>query len=458
MQKTKRKIKNNTPLYLQKTLMFFRILKLKNTNKFKIYKILIQCHCIIDKQKHLEFIAEHYEEINSWFNSKEFKEKYINTNHPYPPLLNPERLNAKVESCKDNKLSALSLRGTNKVRDEAIHNVAYFKDSIVGSKVDKIIDCHDFTNAESCNDKCQSIKTDCKAQNLQSQSKSAESIQPYPNLSYESIPPELAWDLNLPLPRGYDCIWALFGLSGCVAFGSFLGKLGTSMLYVGAPFDKVYKKAYLYLRERSLNLLVWVSFDDRKELHREKLFSLMDSEVPLLMNVRDSFGRLKHGVNHGSFKTGKTQYSIDDPMELLVDRVTYGGQDKPHLDILGNFSNGNVFCGSPEIWIYDKIVQMLPNAKYVKYLDMQEIVGERTFDTMMKLAKEFGFPLPQEKDREFFTSKINNQYRYLLPITICINKKIQVFVQQQIHSLQDKIDILPRLSLDYFGMKVGLFC
>ena len=112
--------------------MFFRILKLKNTNKFKIYKILIQCHCIIDKQKHLEFIAEHYEEINSWFNSKEFKEKYINTDHPYPPLLNPERLNAKVESCKDNKLSALSLRGTNKVRDEAIHNVAYFKDSSAG--------------------------------------------------------------------------------------------------------------------------------------------------------------------------------------------------------------------------------------------------------------------------------------------------------------------------------------
>ena len=110
----------------------------------------------------------------------------------------------------------------------------------------------------------------------------------------------------MPLPRGYDCIWALFGLSGCVAFGSFLGKLGTSMLYVGAPFDKVYKKAYLYLRERSLNLLVWVSFNDRKELHREKLFSLMDSEVPLLMDVRDSVGRLKHGVNHGSFKTGKT--------------------------------------------------------------------------------------------------------------------------------------------------------
>ena len=43
-KKLKRKIKNNTPLWLQKTLMFCRILKLKNANKFKIYKILIQCH------------------------------------------------------------------------------------------------------------------------------------------------------------------------------------------------------------------------------------------------------------------------------------------------------------------------------------------------------------------------------------------------------------------------------
>ncbi len=36
-------------------------------------------------------------EILQWLNSKEFKEQYIKTNHPYPPLLNPDRLNAKRE-------------------------------------------------------------------------------------------------------------------------------------------------------------------------------------------------------------------------------------------------------------------------------------------------------------------------------------------------------------------------
>ncbi|WP_416826561.1 hypothetical protein [Helicobacter ganmani] len=43
------------------------------------------------------FFMQYPNEILQWLNSKEFKEQYIKTNHPYPPLLNPDRLNAKRE-------------------------------------------------------------------------------------------------------------------------------------------------------------------------------------------------------------------------------------------------------------------------------------------------------------------------------------------------------------------------
>nr|WP_323821142.1 DUF2972 domain-containing protein [Campylobacter upsaliensis] len=39
------------------------------------------------------FVLEHFDEVSLWLNSKEFKEKYEKENHPYPPLLNPDKLN-----------------------------------------------------------------------------------------------------------------------------------------------------------------------------------------------------------------------------------------------------------------------------------------------------------------------------------------------------------------------------
>ncbi|MEB2791186.1 DUF2972 domain-containing protein [Campylobacter upsaliensis] len=39
------------------------------------------------------FVLEHFDEVSLWLNSKEFKEKYEDINHPYPPLLNPDKLN-----------------------------------------------------------------------------------------------------------------------------------------------------------------------------------------------------------------------------------------------------------------------------------------------------------------------------------------------------------------------------
>ncbi|WP_270991481.1 hypothetical protein [Campylobacter upsaliensis] len=39
------------------------------------------------------FVLEHFDEVSLWLNSKKFKEKYEDINHPYPPLLNPDKLN-----------------------------------------------------------------------------------------------------------------------------------------------------------------------------------------------------------------------------------------------------------------------------------------------------------------------------------------------------------------------------
>ena len=53
-------------------------------------------HTIIDltytTTQSLEFMEKNLESIKTWIESKEFQYQYIDTNHPYPPLLNPNTL------------------------------------------------------------------------------------------------------------------------------------------------------------------------------------------------------------------------------------------------------------------------------------------------------------------------------------------------------------------------------
>lgn len=133
-------------------------LKSQENNSFKIESFFFKLFSQIPFSTQTPFLLKHKEEILQWLNSKEFKEQYIKTNHSYPPLLNPDRLNAKRESKEKNN-----------------HN----KETELRIKERESKEC-----------------------NVESQRENRDSIQPYPNLSYESIPAELAWDLNLPLPRG----------------------------------------------------------------------------------------------------------------------------------------------------------------------------------------------------------------------------------------------------------------
>ncbi|MCR2063254.1 hypothetical protein CHLV4140_10550, partial [Campylobacter helveticus] len=56
--------------------------------------------------QNLSFVSQHFDEVNLWLNSKEFKDKYERENHPYPPLLNPEKVNDKNYALSYEKIPA----------------------------------------------------------------------------------------------------------------------------------------------------------------------------------------------------------------------------------------------------------------------------------------------------------------------------------------------------------------
>ncbi|WP_300796933.1 DUF2972 domain-containing protein [Helicobacter sp. UBA3407] len=110
---------------------------------------------------------------------------------------------------------------------------------------------------------------------------------------------------------------------------------------------------------------------------------------------------------------------------------------------------------------------------------------------MTQLSQEFGFPPPKEEDRKFYESKINNQYRYLLPIIFRVNEEIKILVEQSTYNiefilglnlsssivggflaindcnknellnhtfsiLQDNMDIISQLNLDSLGLQIKI--
>ncbi|WP_416863846.1 DUF2972 domain-containing protein [Helicobacter ganmani] len=110
---------------------------------------------------------------------------------------------------------------------------------------------------------------------------------------------------------------------------------------------------------------------------------------------------------------------------------------------------------------------------------------------MTQLSQEFRFPLPKEEDRKFYESKINNQYRYLLPIIFRVNEEIKILVEQSTYNiefilglnlsssivggflaindynknellnhtfsiLQDNMDIISQLNLDSLGLQIKI--
>ena len=266
IRKTKRKILRKT--FVQKPLMLYFLFNLQRDFKaFRIYRTLRQQNILIANPKNLKFILQHYKLILQWLNSKEFKEQYITTNHPYPPLLNPKRLNAKRDKEKNN----------NNKETEWIKKEGELKE---------------------CGANLQSKEAESKE--IESQD-----IQPYPNLSYESISPELAWDLNLPLPPYYGFVWFGGHGVGMVALHRFFTQ--ACNLKVDLRWDKnskiTYINRYNFLKNNQNEVYKTFNISDvRKEKDFTKYLCLVSQPKAILWSVRCPIGLLKHalGVDWGN--------------------------------------------------------------------------------------------------------------------------------------------------------------
>lgn len=324
---------------------------LKIPSKFKIYKILRKYDIIITNPKSLNFVVTYYEQILQWLNSKEFKEQYINTNHPYPPLLNPRRLKDLKYRTKENQES--------------------------------------------------------------------QNIQPYTNLSYQTISAELAWDLNLPLPRGYKSIWLYNSCSGGEAIQTFFEICNVEFCTIVWRF-KDYKNAFLYLYRSYLQGKYIIFSLNNWQNGAKKFASLLDKKVPIFCIARDPISRIKTIVNH----LDSPSWNIESKNFTLKSKITfptmyYRGafRTRPDINIIGE--NINFAFPPNELGSITTRLEWLKNAtSKVVFISIDEISGKNTFDTFLKLSQDLVFNAPSNS--KAFEGRVN-RYEGLIMLPCILN-------------------------------------
>ena len=366
-----------------KALKESKVYRLKDKFKFKNEKdfdLFIKNYALIENLlthyealnevivSNMAFVLEHFDEVSLWLNSKEFKEKYEDINHPYPPLLNPDKLN------DENYI-----------------------------------------------------------------------------LNYEKISANLAWEMNLPLPRRYEFLnWG----SHCV--GNFaIQRFLYLCNFIGIQPQRTSKATYFfqyqcllhYSKKEQIYLILLDCFNDE---YFEKLGYLYPN-TPSLHQSRDPISKLKtHLTLKGCGINYKNNVDIDDEIEKIVkNRVGYWNGS--HMVSNPSFIGALSIIEDKQEHFHDYLLyKALKNITEVKIINSADLIGKRGAETMLNLAEEFKFNIPDyEKNKEIFSLKIA-EYIPIFPIFVDCRKYFKCFICLTKLQLKDKNYININA---YFGFK-----
>ncbi|EAK0419212.1 DUF2972 domain-containing protein [Campylobacter jejuni] len=258
-------------------------------------------------------------------------------------------------------------------------------------------------------------------------------------INYHNIPAELAWEMNLPLPRN-KIVYIGYGLSGNAAMLFYLSKYNK----VTTNYMQSYNSNYIFNINYQFNKDILVNF--------KKIHLLYENKAIVL--TRDPIERIVTAINHGYWKNLNQKdfdlISVDDDIDKVLDRIRYVKKhdmknnhiewsDVPTLDMIDNILDNHCFK-------YNTILKKSNLA--INYVDMKQISEEYAFETLQGLAEKFKLTQPNEADRHIISMKQNNIFRYLLPLVLRINK-IDIFIIGSSLHVSPRYKIINHLVLDF---------
>ncbi|HEB7558187.1 TPA: DUF2972 domain-containing protein [Campylobacter coli] len=227
-------------------------------------------------------------------------------------------------------------------------------------------------------------------------------------INYKNIPAELAWEMNLPLPRNYRFIFITGGSCGHMAMFLYFKLLKINRNWTSETEKEKYKIAYnVFIASKEYNI-----FSCQWDKITQKLFYLVDFNVPLVVLLRDPIERLKSLTNHIVKHITKFDLTLN-PNEALVNKY-YKMKDYPSLEKVDTIVDyPNYFD------IFSKITYF-KNITEVFILDTKDIVGNRCYTTFCNLSKKLNFQYPSENLKEIFITPFVSKVMDMLPLTLVL--------------------------------------
>lgn len=271
-------------------------------------------------------------------------------------------------------------------------------------------------------------------------------FNPKKELDYESIPANLAWELNLPLPRqNYDLINISNGCSASAATLVFLKECGVNSPLTNFSFKRAYKEIYEYKGVAKNALFfyytMWI-FADKPNAHRFK--TSLDKKVPFLYIARDPISRLRCVINHFDSNPPTNplykKFNLTCAYADIIPTTTYWYSSKvnePDFSIFEEFDNEEKRNTLKAVLALNSILENLKdNISFIHCVEFNDLKADCAFDTFCELASIFGFEKPHSKEN--FTNKIWNEMYSLFPVTLYAHSDDLVREGQDLSSLHQQ--------------------
>ncbi|MCX2750573.1 DUF2972 domain-containing protein [Campylobacter sp. MIT 21-1682] len=222
----------------------------------------------------------------------------------------------------------------------------------------------------------------------------------------------LAWNLNLPLPKKYKFIYVSPHGVGAAAFLRYLNECCNVFCQASWVLPNDAKERYCFqymclnsthIQEQALN----ISELDVKDFG--KYLSLFDSEVKIICGVRDPISLLKHCLGRD---WSKVERKFEPNINLTYDFrkiIEFLRHRKPDIEIDFTLLKQSSFM----------LHNLLDKFSSIRFIDMSEF----SYDTLSSLAVDFCFSPPSPTSKELFKiQEFRGYLRYMFPLKLYANK------------------------------------
>ncbi|EAH9049441.1 DUF2972 domain-containing protein [Campylobacter jejuni] len=252
-------------------------------------------------------------------------------------------------------------------------------------------------------------------------------------INYHNIPAELAWEMNLPLPDNYEFVW--LGGHGT----------GTEALKVFLSYNKIiipdnffnYEtglQRYKYALNILLNDIDHIKGIRLKDYHFndfEKFCKLIQKKCKFIFQVRDYFEIFTCYINHRTRKSDAIMnFDLQTNLSDVFDRFYYflSGENHPIRLNLKNFLSWPALhqeMGFRTCVMEYSMLQNFDNILDVLYIDIKDIIGVDTKNTIQKICNFINISYNQEYN---YSENIIGDLKIIFPLTLNVLEGIELLI------------------------------